>query len=132
MNKVFPSLSSDGFVEDRSILSKKLFEMFLASDKSQSNFKNIQSLKYILNSETVDDYAKNEDIRKGLEKLYNIYFDTVIVSVINTTTDENVLVYKIQVDANYKGVNYSIKETISNDYFTDIDKFDKELQGLIN
>jgi hypothetical protein len=132
MNKVFPSLSSDGFIEDRSILSKKLFEMFLASDHSQSNFKDAQSLKYILNTETVDDYAKNEEIRKSLEKLYNAYFDSVIVSVGNKTDDDNVVVFNMQIDASYNGKVYTIKESISNDYFTDIDKFDSELVGYMN
>jgi len=131
-SKVFPSLSSDGFIENRSILSKKLYEMFLASDKSQSNFNDSQSLKYILNSETEDEYSKNEEIRKSLEKLYSGYFDSVIISVSNKTNTDNVVIYSIQIDASYQGNIYSIKESVANNYYTDIDKFDAEMLKLMN
>lgn len=127
---VFPSLSSDGFVEDRSILSKKLFEMFLASDRSQSNFKDAQSLKYILNTETIDDYEKNEAIRKSLVTLFTPYFDDIIISVGNDTNDENVTYFDIKIDAVYNSNTYSINESISSKYFVDIDKFDNELEQI--
>ena len=128
---VFPSLSSDGFVEDRSILSKKLFEMFLASDRSQSNFKDAQSLKYILNTETIDDYEKNEAIRKSLDTLFTPYFDDLIISVGNDTDDDSVTYFNIKIDAVYNGNTYSINESISNKYYVDIDKFDNELEQVI-
>ena len=132
MGDVFPSLSSDGFIENRSILSKKLFDMFIASDMSQSNFKDCQSLKYILNSETVDEYSKKDDIKKALETLYSAYFDSSIATVTSITTEDNVIVYKMKVDCVYNGVTYSTGGSISKDYYLDIDKFDKEYLEVIN
>ncbi len=128
---VFPSLSRDGFIEDRSILSKKLFEMFLASDRSQSNYKDAQSLKYILNTETIDDYEKNEAMRKSLDILFTPYFDDVIISVGNDTNDDNVTIFDIAIDAVYEGKTYNIKESISSKYFVDIDKFDTEMTKIV-
>jgi len=129
---VFPSLSGDGYVEDRNVLMSKLFEMFLASDESQSNYTQSQSLKGILNSETVDEYSRREDIRKALVILYEPYYDTVEVSVNIETTENNMSVYDVSIDTVYNGEDYALNQNISNDYYTNINKFDYMLGNLEN
>jgi len=128
--KVFPSLSSDGFISDRSVLMSKLFEMFLASDASQSNYTTAQSLKSILNSETVDDYAKRDDISKALNKLYAPYYDTVDVNVTNDVSNTNVEMFDVSIKTVYGGNDYALSQSLSNDYYTNINKFDYEVENL--
>ena len=48
MSVVFPSLSTDGYIKDRSLIIKKVMEMFVSSDENQSNFYQIESYKFIV------------------------------------------------------------------------------------
>ena len=37
MSTVFPSLSTDGYIEDRGLIIKKIMEMFVSTFENQSN-----------------------------------------------------------------------------------------------
>lgn len=123
---VFPSLSADGWIKDRNILVNKLFEMFMASDKSQSNFRDVQSLKYILNEEKLSTEERANMIKDSLEKLYRAYFEIVNVTV-EVSVKDGIVDYGTRVYIIDNGLRFEVSKDISNvsyDEFTvKLDKY---------
>ena len=73
-----PSLTVDGFINNKKIQMGKLFEYYLASDYSQSNTFNGQvcSLKYVLAMNN-DTESIKKAIAVDLETLYGSHFDKI-------------------------------------------------------
>lgn len=76
MKASIPSLSLDGFINNKSTQVGKLFLYFLSSKYSQSSlfYKQIASLDYILATNTNASNIKSA-VQSNLEMLYNNYFD---------------------------------------------------------
>jgi len=77
-----PTLTLDGFVNNKNAQMGKLFEYFLSSDYSQSNvfYRDISSLRYLV-TEYKDSQELKREIENTLSKLYKRHFDNVSVSV---------------------------------------------------
>lgn len=126
-----PTLTLDGFVTNKKAQMVKLFEYFLASDKSQSNvFNNIQSLKYILTQN------KNmSDLKTALDRaimdLYKPFFTNVTPDVIIKESDEsNVINIYINIKTTYEGKMYELtREVVSTN--GDYNVFDKSLASIL-
>ena len=82
MQSSIPSLTLDGWIDNKHLQMRKLWEYFMASEYSQSNtfFGNIASLKYILATELPSNSLASK-IEEVLSILYNRYFDSSSVSV---------------------------------------------------
>lgn len=76
MKASIPSLSLDGFINNKSTQVGKLFLYFLSSKYSQSSlfYKQIASLDYILATNTNASNIKSA-VQSNLEMLYNNHFD---------------------------------------------------------
>lgn len=126
-----PTLTLDGFVTNKKAQMVKLFEYFLASDKSQSNvFNNIQSLKYILTQN------KNmSDLKTALDRaimdLYKPFFTNVTPDVIIKESDEsNVINIYINIKTTHEGKMYELtREVVSTN--GDYNVFDKSLASIL-
>lgn len=129
--KLFPSLSTDGWIKDKNILMQKLFEMFLASDFSQGTFQDAESLKYILNKSGLTDDARRSEIKTSLERLYRLYFSTVIVDVEYEAKD-GLVSYSIAISAVYDNQTYNLENSIKSDYYSNIDQFENIREGVLN
>ena len=131
MADVIPTLTLDGFVSNKKAQMVKLFEYFLASDKSQSNvFNNVQSLKYILTK-----HKNNGDIKleldKALQELYGTHFTSVtpdvrIIDVPNTST---INIY-INVKCTYEDKTYELVREVSSTN-GDYSIYDKSLAAVL-
>lgn len=110
---VFPSLSTDGYIEDRNIIIKKILEMFVASDENQSNFFSVKSYKYIVNSHDAG-FSVSDEIKKALVDMYSHFFETTTVEVGSTFKEEDSMyLYTISVSAVYAGRIYTLTKDIS-------------------
>lgn len=126
-----PTLTLDGFVTNKKAQMVKLFEYFLASDKSQSNvFNNIQSLKYILTQN------KNmSDLKTALDRaimdLYKPFFTNVTPDVIIKESDtSNVINIYINIKTTHEGKMYELtREVVSTN--GDYNVFDKSLASIL-
>jgi len=100
-----PTLAVEGFTTNKTVIMTKLYEYFMSSDYSQSNtfFGDIASLKYIL-AEAADSAALDSMVTEALYKMYDRYFDTVVVDTI-VTDDSNM----IRVDVNIVATDYDTK-----------------------
>lgn len=115
MSTVFPSLSTDGYIADRSLIIKKVIEMFIASDENQSNFYPIESYKYIV-STNEHGYPVVNAVKMALIKLYSEYFDDVLINVKDNFDSENsIYFYSIDVVAYYRKQKYEISKTVTED-----------------
>lgn len=115
MSVLFPSLSTDGYIEDRSLIIKKVLEMFIASDENQSNYYPIESYKYII-SVNEHGYNVSNAVKIALINLYKEYFDDVLVNVKDDFDSENsIYFYTIEVTAYYKKQKYEISKTVTED-----------------
>ena len=105
-----PSLTLDGFINNKKIQMSKLFEYFLASDYSQSNtfYTQIKSLKYILAKSANPEEAR-VSIARALEGLYSSYFTTASADVILVEKEGTSQVsIHIEVKATYENETYSL------------------------
>lgn len=126
-----PTLTLDGFVTNKKAQMVKLFEYFLASDKSQSNvFNDIQSLKYILTQN------KNmSDLKTALDRaimdLYKPFFTNVTPDVIIKESDtSNVINIYINIKTTHEGKMYELtREVVSTN--GDYNVFDKSLASIL-
>ena len=126
-----PTLTLDGFITNKKAQMVKLFEYFLASDKSQSNvFNNIQSLKYILTQN------KNmSDLKTALDRaimdLYKPFFTNVTPDVIIKESDtSNVINIYINIKTTHEGKMYELtREVVSTN--GDYNVFDKSLANIL-
>lgn len=126
-----PTLTLDGFVTNKKAQMVKLFEYFLASDKSQSNvFNDIQSLKYILTQN------KNmSDLKTALDRaimdLYKPFFTNVTPDVIIKESDtSNVINIYINIKTTHEGKMYELtREVVSTN--GDYNVFDKSLANIL-
>lgn len=133
MNKVLPSLSVDnGWVSDPDTIMQKLFEIFLSCDFSQSNYGDASSFKYILNLPDLEPVGRADAIKKSLENLYSEYFDSVTVTVDYETTDEVVVVYKVDIVAVLDGKISRLNESLSKNFYSEPNKFELKLDEVIN
>ena len=115
MSVVFPSLSTDGYIKDRSLIIKKVMEMFVSSDENQSNFYPIESYKFIVSNNT-HGYDVSNAIKLALIKLYSVYFDDVLVNVKDDYDNENsIYFYSIDVTAYYNKQRYEISRVVTED-----------------
>ena len=126
-----PTLTLDGFITNKKAQMVKLFEYFLASDKSQSNvFNDIQSLKYILTQN------KNmSDLKTALDRaimdLYKPFFTNVTPDVIIKESDtSNVINIYINIKTTHEGKMYELtREVVSTN--GDYNVFDKSLASIL-
>ena len=126
-----PTLTLDGFITNKKAQMVKLFEYFLASDKSQSNvFNNIQSLKYILTQN------KNmSDLKTALDRaimdLYKPFFTNVTPDVIIKQSDtSNVINIYINIKTTYEGKMYELTREVTSTN-GDYNVFDKSLASIL-
>ncbi len=129
--KLFPSLSTDGWVSDKNVLMQKLFEMFLASDFSQGTFDDAESLKYILNKPGLSNEDRISEIATSLDRLYGLYYDSVMVDV-DFEEKDGLVSYSMSISALYDGETYSLENSIKSDYYSDIDDFENRREGVLN
>lgn len=109
-----PTLTLDGFVNNKNAQMGKLFEYFLASDYSQSNvfYRDISSLKYLI-TEYKDSQELKREIENTLSKLYKRHFDNVSVlaevkeSELSSTTE-----LLINITADNDGKQYYLAKDI--------------------
>ncbi len=126
-----PTLTLDGFVTNKKAQMVKLFEYFLASDKSQSNvFNDIQSLKYILTQN------KNmSDLKTALDRaimdLYKPFFTNVTPDVIIKESDtSNVINIYINIKTTHEGKMYELTREVTSTN-GDYNVFDKSLANIL-
>ena len=126
-----PTLTLDGFVTNKKAQMIKLFEYFLASDKSQSNvFNDIQSLKYILTQN------KNmSDLKTALDRaimdLYKPFFTNVTPDVIIKESDtSNVINIYINIKTTHEGKMYELTREVTSTN-GDYNVFDKSLANIL-
>lgn len=110
-----PTLTINGFVNNKRIQVQKLFEYFLASDKSQSTLFNgkVASLKYIL--ATYDNVADiRSNLREALYNLYSVYFDSTEVKIDIEDKDDsgNIDIY-INVTVVDEGTTYTLNKLLN-------------------
>lgn len=131
MNKI-PNLSPDGWITNNSLKMTKLFELFLATEKSQSNrfIDDVYSMKHILYHyrESNELIAK---VNEALSKIYRNYFKTVDV-IIEKSENKDFPHERLIVEIStlgYDGETYSLKESI--DYVeNNIVNFDALLEEM--
>lgn len=89
MNSSIPSLSLDGWIDNKHMQMAKLWEYFMASEYSQTNLFNgeIASLKYLLATSNPGNNLKLK-IEEALIKMYNNYFDNTVCEVNIDSTSE--------------------------------------------
>lgn len=126
-----PTLTLDGFVSNKKAQMVKLFEYFLASNKSQSNvFNNIQSLKYILTQN------KNmSDLKTALDRaimdLYKPFFTNVTPDVIIKESDtSSVINIYINIKTTHEGKMYELTREVTSTN-GDYNVFDKSLASIL-
>ena len=126
-----PTLTLDGFITNKKAQMVKLFEYFLASDKSQSNvFNDIQSLKYILTQN------KNmSDLKTALDRaimdLYRPFFTNVTPDVIIKESDtSNVINIYINIKTTHEGKMYELTREVTSTN-GDYNVFDKSLANIL-
>ena len=126
-----PTLTLDGFITNKKAQMVKLFEYFLASDKSQSNvFNDIQSLKYILTQN------KNmSDLKTALDRaimdLYKPFFTNVTPDVIIKESDtSNVINIYINIKTTHEGKMYELTREVTSTN-GDYNVFDKSLANIL-
>jgi len=110
-----PTLTISGFVFDKNIIMKKLFEYFITSDYSQSTlyYGKITSLKYCISENRGDTTAIAGSIRFNLQVMYSRYFENVEVMVTPRTdyteAGKNIINFYIDIDATDEdGNEYSL------------------------
>ncbi len=126
-----PTLTLDGFVNNKNAQMGKLFEYFLASDYSQSNvfYRDISSLKYLI-TEYKDSQELKREIENTLSKLYKRHFDNVSVLVevkeseLSSTTE-----LLINITADNDGKQYYLAKDIKQSN-GEIDNYESMLDEL--
>ncbi|MGE3592509.1 MAG: hypothetical protein AB7G52_08465 [Arcobacter sp.] len=126
-----PTLTLDGFVNNKNAQMGKLFEYFLASDYSQSNvfYRDISSLKYLI-TEYKDSQELKRVIENTLSKLYKRHFDNVSVLVevkeseLSSTTE-----LLINITADNDGKQYYLAKDIKQSN-GEIDNYESMLDEL--
>lgn len=90
MKSMIPTLTTDGYVTNKNIIMRKLWEYFVTSEYSQSNtfYAKVSSLKWLIASHKVSSEL-SRSVEDSLVALYKRYFDNVecdatIESVNNT------------------------------------------------
>jgi hypothetical protein len=129
--ETIPTLSRDGFITNKNIVIKKLFEYFLTSEYSQSNtfYRNISSMKYIL-STNKDPYKLKETMENTLLTLYKRYFTVVDVIIdVSENDDSSTIDLTININCKYDNVSYILNRDITTDG-SSITNYDKLLGQL--
>ena len=85
----YPSLSTNSWVTDDSMLADYLFSDFLLSDYSQSQLAKgqVASMSYIIQQNQGDVAGTMNKLKSVLESYFARYFTSVEVEVSDTTTD---------------------------------------------
>lgn len=115
MKSSIPSLTLDGWIENKHMQMAKLWEYFMASEYSQSNtfLGDISSLKYILASTDPKRGLVNK-LESTLGKLYGRYFDQASVSVnMEAKSDDAVYKFYIVVNCRDDEKEYSLQREIA-------------------
>lgn len=137
MKASIPSLSLDGFINNKSTQVGKLFLYFLSSKYSQSSlfYKQIASLDYILATNTNATNIKSA-VQSSLELLYNNYFDksefNIDVETPQGTGDINIYITGNITDENKTYTLYKEIKVVNGDiesYNNMLDQFYAEYMG---
>ena len=113
MSTVFPSLSTDGYIEDRGLIIKKIMEMFVSSFENQSNVFPVRSYKYIVNHNE-HGMEVSTKIENELGSMYEVYFDSTTVKVDYLFDEEkSIYLYSIGVVCFYQGKKYDLTKQMS-------------------
>lgn len=137
MKASVPSLSLDGFINNKSTQVGKLFLYFLSSKYSQSSlfYKQIASLDYILATNTNATNIKSA-VQSSLEMLYNNYFDksefNIDVETPQGTGDINIYITGNITDENKTYTLYKEIKVVNGDiesYNNMLDQFYAEYMG---
>lgn len=107
-----PTLSKDGWIENRSNILEKLYKYWLVSLVEDSNVfsSEIESLKYVM-SKSQDIETSVDQISSSLTKLLEPYFDDV--NIVSRLEEEGNRVYiLININAKYQEEEYNLERVI--------------------
>lgn len=107
-----PSLSKDGWIDNRDTILEKLYLYWLAADIQDSNLfsSNISSLKYAL-SKTDNIDGSITYIKDSLYMLYKKYFDTLTIDVQKNTEGSKVYL-GINIIGYYNNKKYTLEKAL--------------------
>lgn len=134
--QVLPTLTIDGFVENRALLMTKLMEYFLATDGNQSDvFRHkLASLKYILQQHKSPSSVEAA-IKEALENLYKKFFNSVTVITLREDVEDpnkkhkGFITIKVDITAGYQGEFHTLSRLLQYSV-ADAHKFDERLETL--
>lgn len=107
-----PTLSKDGWIENRSNILEKLYKYWLVSLVEDSNVfsSEIESLKFVM-SKSQDIETSVDQISSSLTKLLEPYFDDV--NIVSRLEEEGNRVYiLININAKYQEEEYNLERVI--------------------
>lgn len=99
MKSSIPSLTLDGWIDNKHLQIRKIWEYFMTSEYSQTNtfIGDICSLKYIL-ATSIPEVNLVSNVEAALRRMYSKYFDNVNVDVIlDQDTDITKYILKISI-----------------------------------
>lgn len=107
-----PTLSKNGWIDNRSSILEKLYKYWLVSLVEDSNIfsSEIESLKYVM-SKSQDIETSVDQISESLTKLLDPYFDDV--NIVSRLEEEGNRVYiLININAKYQEEEYNLERVI--------------------
>lgn len=125
-----PTLSKNGWLDNRSSILEKLYKYWLVALVEDSNLftSEIESLKYVM-SKSQDIETSVDQISESLTKLLDPYFDEV--DVISRLEEENSRVYiLINIKAKYEDEEFNLERIILGNNENQID-FNATMSYLI-
>lgn len=110
---MLPTLTSAGWIKDPKVKMNKLFEYFMASERSQTTLvkTGAHSLKYIL-ANTKDFTQTATMIKDSLTALYAAYFDDVDVETQVNEDDSSTVTIVIYITAMEDGSEYTLQKAV--------------------
>ena len=114
MNSTIPSLPLDGWIENKHLQMRKLWEYFMTSEYSQSNtfYGDIASLKYIL---AISNPRTNlvTNLESALGRLYSKYFDKVNPDVTIDGSQDDKWIVKIAITCIDDNTSYYLNRELT-------------------
>lgn len=126
-----PTLSKNGWIDNRSSILEKLYKYWLVSLVEDSNIfsSEIESLKYVM-SKSQDIETSVDQISESLTKLLDPYFDDV--NIVSRLEEEGNRVYiLININAKYQEEEYNLERVIMGNSERQID-FTATMAFLMN
>ena len=114
MSAKIPTLSLSGWLAAPEVKMNKLFEHFMASEYSQSNFHygDVASLKYLI-ATTTDHTELRNNIINALRKLYLNHFDTAEVAVdVGDVNERGLTPIVVSISVTENGNTYTLRKAV--------------------